>query len=544
MNSINENRLSTIYEEVSYNPAIQTPSNFAQIISGSAIKADIQDSNYTTKRHILPRYEGCKSTTQQLNVWTPGDVGTYGKIPSVQNLKTMVAYCDSISGWPPERMNASAIHILYLIKADGTVITPNVTENSLYSNKGTFESGEKVIISPKTVSSGNPLQYRNIIRGGTRIEPILYTQSGSTNTSPSALWINTINFTNLFNIGIPTITTDVRAQYNYLNNSTVTPFTVATVPFDIFISGQPQNLLTPGRYTVSQNVIDEAISLQIVTKTIIKLINNNSGVPYYFNAELHKYSPSTSTTTTLDFSYSIPVQQLNSFILSANLDSTTLTAGDEIFVILANPNVSPSHLPIELSNSDGSPNQSEFIVNQSPIPITSVTVGSSPNSLWGWPNPTLYPNVITCSNPTLNEAFNNFNIKQSDVTGSGFNPVTLPWSIEYGDEFRFEGREDFVYQVGKIFSPSESGSGRLSQTGSIEVHFNYNLPVSASSSVFNLDHFLIRRYVDDASLVLMEGFKPIDSSGPFIVRPEYVVPELNKSVDEFILDLTQKGLIP
>ena len=130
-----------------------------------------------------------------------------------------------------------------------------------------------------------------------------------------------------------------------------------------------------------------------------------------------------------------------------------------------------------------------------------------------------------------------------DITGSGFNPVTLPWSIEYADEFRFEGREDFVYQVGKIFGPAESGSDRITQTGSIEVHFNYDLPVSASASIFNLDHFLIRRYVDDASLILMEGYRPTNASGPYIVRPEYVVPELDKSVDEFILDLTQKGLI-
>ena len=130
-----------------------------------------------------------------------------------------------------------------------------------------------------------------------------------------------------------------------------------------------------------------------------------------------------------------------------------------------------------------------------------------------------------------------------DIAGSGFNPILLPWSIQYGDEFRFEGREDFVYQVGKVFAPWDSGSGRLSQTGSIEVHFNYNLPISASSSAFNLDHFLIRRYVDDPAQVIMEGFRPISSSGPYIVRPEYVVPELDKSVDQFILDLTQKGLL-
>jgi hypothetical protein len=449
MNNVDEARLNTIYQDIDYSSNILTPVNFNLLISGSALKAAVQDSNYSSKRVTLPRYDGVKSTSQQLNVWTPGDTGTYGKLPTIENLKTMVAYCDSISGWPPERMNASAIHILYLIKSDGTVVIPNTSENSLYDNKGTFESGEKLIISPKTVAAGDPQQYRNVIRGGTRIEPILYTQYGSTNVAPSASWINTINFANLFDTGIPTITTDVRAQYNYINNATLTNNAPTIVPFDIIISGQTQS--TPGRYTVAPNVINEAISLQIVTKTIIKLLNNSSGSPYNFLVQLLKYSPSTSTTTILNFNNNVTVFNIGSITLSANLNSTMLAAGDEIYVNVFSPNVSPSHLPIELSNSDGSPNQSEFIVNQSPIPITSVT-SSGVNSLWGWPNPTLYPNVITCSNNILNEAFNNFNIKQSDITGSGFNPVTLPWSIEYGDEFRFEGREDLLYQVGKIFS--------------------------------------------------------------------------------------------
>ena len=130
-----------------------------------------------------------------------------------------------------------------------------------------------------------------------------------------------------------------------------------------------------------------------------------------------------------------------------------------------------------------------------------------------------------------------------DISGSGFNSIQLPWSIKYGDEFRFEGREDFVYQVGKIFGPADSGSGRLTQTGSIEVHFNYDLPVSASSSAFNLDHFSIRRYIDDPAQILMEGFRPTNSSGPYIIRPEYLVPELDRDVDSFILDLTQRGLL-
>ena len=129
----------------------------------------------------------------------------------------------------------------------------------------------------------------------------------------------------------------------------------------------------------------------------------------------------------------------------------------------------------------------------------------------------------------------------SDITGSGFNSVILPWSIEYGDKFKFEGNESYVYQVGKVFAPADSGSGRITQTGSIEVHFNATLPVSASN--FNLDHFVIRRYVDEASQILIEGFAPIGSSGPYILKPEYVTPELDKGVDDFILILTERGLI-
>ena len=537
MNNINENRLSTRYEEVSYNPAIQTPSNFAQIISGSAIKADVQDSNYTTKRHIIPRYEGCKSTNQQLNVWTPGDIGTYGKIPSVQNLKTMVAYCDSISGWPPERMNASAIHILYLIKSDGTVVIPNVSEDSLYNNKGTFESGERLIISPKTVSAGSPQQYRNIIRGGTRIEPILYTQYGH---SPAS-WNVPINFEDI----ILTVSSSV-GNYTGLYQTTgsavqINSNTPTKVSFSSAIYGN--TYLSNNGYIITTGPVGDGVNLYLDAE--IKYVITqplNTTIDYTIELFIYKNgSPLLDITGNPIFVFDTP--SFNSLLNQGTIDITG--------VLLSNPSLVTSdvytaHIKWIGNVAGGSffvDSNSTFKIFQAPIATSPVT-SSGVNSIWGYFDTTNYPNVITSSEVTLVNLYGDPNVKMVDITGSGFNSVTLPWSIKYGDEFRFEGREDFVYQVGKIFSPAESGSGRLSQTGSIEVHFNYNLPVSASSSALNLDHFLIRRYIDDASLVLMEGFKPINSSGPFIVRPEYVVPELNKSVDQFILDLTQKGLIP
>jgi hypothetical protein len=379
MNNVIENRSSTRYEEVSYNPAIQTPSNFAQIISGSAIKADVQDSNYSSKRVINPRYDGVKSTSQQLNVWTSGDTGTYGKTPTAQNLKTMVAYCDLISGWPPERMNASAIHIKYLIKSDGTVVIPNVSENSLYDNQGTFLTGENIIINTATIGTSNIPSYRKVIKGASSLFPLMTNQIGREDNTNTALWSSSIRFTDPND-----------------------PSTTA-----IFITGS-----TPAT----------------------SLFQSGSG------AGLE-----------------------NSIWLDLSVSNRTL-----VF-----------------------------------LPSSSLIQDAIPNS--------------------------------------GFNPFAVPGLPQTGDELRFMGLEKYAYMV----VSSSLDLTPFSEKLIFYVDKPVQLFINASpSSSFNLNKFLWRRYVDEASQIIMEGYRPFNSQGPYIVRPEYVVPELNKSVDEFILDLTQKGLIP
>ena len=66
---------------------------------------------------------------------------------------------------------------------------------------------------------------------------------------------------------------------------------------------------------------------------------------------------------------------------------------------------------------------------------------------------------------------------------------------------------------------------------------------ASPSSTFNLNKFLLRRYVDEPGQTIITGYKPTNSTGPYIVRPKYVAPELNKNVDDFILILKEKGLI-
>jgi hypothetical protein len=536
INNTEGERLSTKFQDVDYSTGIATPTNFALLISGSAVKAAVQDSNYSSKRVILPRYEGSKTTSQHLNYWTPGDEGTYGKLPTVENLKTAVAYCDSIGGWPPERENASAIFVKYLIKSDGTVIIPNTSENSLADIKGNFESGENILISTKTVSAGQPQQLRKIIRGGSRIEPILYTQYGN---APNITWNTTMSFTDI-------IPSNNGAVGNYIalygktgTSQTLTYGTPQQVTINQTNYGTP---VTSNSYTIPTGAVQDGVQFNIDANIRIRLTNPDStGNPYSYLVTLYIYKNSTPI-------YQVPYSAVNvypnseEYIEFSNTSPVTLTAGN----YTTGDTISAY---IKVDNFQGYPggaqvfNQNTTLkISQYPaftLPVTS----SGTNSIWNWPNSSSYPYVITSSQTTLVNLYGDPNVKMVDITGSGFNPVESPWSIKYGDEFKFEGREDFVYQVGKIFGPADSGSGRLFQTGSIEVHFNAPLPTSALPAIFNLDHFAIRRYADDASQVIMEGFRPTDSSGPYIVRPEFVVPELNKSIDQFILDLTQKGLI-
>ena len=186
INNAFELRPNTLnYQDIDYNSGMVTPTNFGLLISGSALRATVQDSNYTTKRHTLPRYEGSRTTSQQLNRWSPSDVGTYGKTPVIELDKVYVAYSDTIGGYAPERMDTSAVAIKYLIDRNGDVIIPNTTPYSLEIAQGTFITGDQISITSDNIGSGKTSS-RKIIRGGQRIEPILYSQVGH---SPAS-WVN------------------------------------------------------------------------------------------------------------------------------------------------------------------------------------------------------------------------------------------------------------------------------------------------------------------------------------------------------------------
>jgi hypothetical protein len=554
INNINNDRLSTIYEDVDYSTGITTPQNFSLIISGSALKAAVQDSNYTSKRVTIPRYDGSKSTSQYLNIWTPGDEGTYGKLPTVESLKTTVAYCDFIGGYPPERMNASGAHILYLINADGTVSIPNTTPNSLQNVQGNFLTGERFEVNTKGLGTQNT-PYRTIIRGGSLIKPILYTQIGHT----PANWTSSLNLINSniqSNITNITVISNINEIATFGGSNIAQQFTSNQetlgnkdnlVPSDnsgwnvTYDNGNYRQGNGDYYYLVPSAAITQGIDI-IVDSNIV--IYNPSYNSMTVQVTLKRFRGGGETNLQVQtITFGTGETKIVPFYVTLKPQIDILTNDQLYITIRRTTSLAPG-------NSDGYVlfNGTYFNIQQNPLPNPLPSASVATGSVWNYPTSSTY-NQASSSNAgiifmpltssILNVYYDVEGVRQQDITGSGFNPIDTDWSVQIGDEFRFEGREDRTFMVNKVFPPTLSSPERISNTGSLEVHLDSSIP----SASINLDHFLIRRYTDDASFISFEGFKPSNSTGPYIIKPEFVVPELDKDIDSFILDLTQKGLI-
>jgi hypothetical protein len=404
INNILVDRLSAKFQDVDYSTGITTPTNFGVIITGSAVKAAIQDSNYSSKRVILPRYEGSKSTSQQLNKFTLGDTGTYGKLPTVESLKTMVAYCDDIGGWPPERENASAAFVKYLIKSDGTVVIPNTTPNSLADNQETFETGENVLVQfTGTGNQATPI--RKIIRGGTRIEPIIYTQYGQNPAS----WNTTMSFSTDF-ITSTAVGNYVAKSAPSTDNSVISDGIYSGINMNNNISlGAQASAWTNNYYTVNQDIIDENVTLTAGGKIQVGILKGALGSQYHYVtirlirerggiktaltsstklANLSSYDSLLDTWGSNDIAYKYPI-----FELSAQLSPQDLLSGDRIYYdaihttstygIAGNPSTSTIYI---------NKNTSYLDISQSPAQTNTTVYSTGVNTLWGYPNNTkLYP---------------------------------------------------------------------------------------------------------------------------------------------------------
>ena len=127
-------RVSTRFMDVDFQTNPNIAVNEQAILSGSATKAAVQDSNYTTARVTNPRYNGCKTSSptgsiSEFYVNQPMNEGSnLGAIPNVQTYSDWFAYYTNITRYTAGSdypFTVDQVNITTLINGNGETITLN-----------------------------------------------------------------------------------------------------------------------------------------------------------------------------------------------------------------------------------------------------------------------------------------------------------------------------------------------------------------------------------------------------------------------------------
>jgi hypothetical protein len=491
-NSEND-RTSGFWMDVDYSTNAAIAVNSPTILANVAPKADVQDSNYTLTRHINPRYNGSRTTSQQVNEWSEGDTNTYGKNATVDSEKTYYAYFDFINGLSPELKDKSIAHIQFLVDEDGNSIPPD--SSSLALTQGTFQTGEYVLVNLNDPSRFEvPMNQLNgkkqVVRGGYRVDALLYSDSGSS-------YVDEIGFdTGSFSV------TDYEFGANKSSTFTIPNSTYTTYNWsDTTKENVGQWNLGTDKFTFSSDS-DSPVKFQT---TVTYLFNTTGTVQIWLVKNWTSGAPTAAQILDSDyFGYSGLTQK----IVSLNSDFQEFENGDTVQVLLRVSGISAAGVTFNNTTSD---------VFTSTNQINPNGVVSTPY----WSVDTTNTNWITAS-ADLSSLYGSKQLDVIPYDGSTnnpeFDPIIQDFTAQIGDEIRFKGAESYAYMIQDVLLPENQADGKL------KLKLDNNLRNIVTSS---LDHFLLRRYVSDASYVILDAQKPLGSTSPGTMRPEFVTDQLD-----------------
>ena len=511
--------------DVDYTSTFTTPINFDLIISGTADRAQVQDSNYSSQAWSNIRYDGVKSNSPDFNQLTTK--GGYGASPNVEQNKTYIAHFDAVGGTGPEIIGQTAYFIKYLIDENGNVANPEPDTTALYNLLDSYESGKNALVR---LTSGDPTQSSNpndnsltglhpITHVG-RISPILMSEIGSTfAATASTLYFD--DFARYSVISTPEYgfravkTTNTNIPFNnseytiicgletfasdFYNNSTgIYTFTTGTADYNNRVKfsakGQISAEFAPNAPAGS-------------TFTVTFRIKKNEDIISYRDVTFTKLNQNIEDYTER-FIFDTGFQTFN------NTDQVKLTYDG-----FTTPGVSAG-IPSLLSGIEFKA-QNEYPVNPITASVPYWTVGSY---LTG-----SNISVLTSSTALVNAYGTTLYQSQSQaMLNWGFNQISLAFQPQAGDFIRIEYNPDKVFNITNV-----EATDKLYLTV---------VPPIPSGSI--LDHFVIYRIINDGTYVILDVNKTqAGSSFTGIIQPEYISQTLKNNYSNIIQDLTQKGII-
>ena len=530
INNATENRFSLDHLKVDYPYVSITAQNAQAIINGSAVRAQVQDSNYTSLRHINPRYNGSRLIGAQLNEFTPGDI-SYGKTAVIEQNQKYFGYFDWVGAFEPELKGATAAHVIYLIDAQGNAIPTreDFDKGRYYDLVYNFERDKNALISLKVPEEVPSLKTMNglkrILYSGADITPIVHTDGGvNYNAGNVPVGVASIKFAIIgFDTGnYPGAYMTVGLK-NLRDNSVLVDSTFSSTQNGL----KTVNLTIPGLLQVGDNLqpfINAPSSWQTVptsqtTTWILTLLGNP---PTLLNTSISRQLNSLNPNTTDPYngwsggfygSYLVT----NNFITALNTtyNNPALTFTELSFNIIKGINA-----PFWTSTGSNYIESSGSLLNLSTLnSLASIN----------------YFNSIPF--PLFNVGSTSFIQTNPNRDQTGYDEVTTPFIIEAGDQFRFGYDENNVYTV---ISQSFSFFG----IGGVRNRIFFNQDISTSGlTTFELNSFLIRRVIPDPALIIFEYTKPQGIGADGFIYPAAIPDELENNIDKVQEKLKRDNVI-
>ena len=200
INNATEPLYDSDFFKVNYDNGQIVPSNFPQIIDGTAEPAPVNPSNYTTRAQIYPRYNGVRSNAPNFNEGSDDGTG-YGGLVVAGNPAPFIGYYTSKGGSTPEVIGKTIVNLDYIIDEQVNTQVPALSDFTIDSQKSLFPRDGYLYLDPDKNSTGQQFagvtKYK-IYRSGEYATPILYSQTGS-NPAP----IDELNFVIPGSIPVP-----------------------------------------------------------------------------------------------------------------------------------------------------------------------------------------------------------------------------------------------------------------------------------------------------------------------------------------------------
>jgi len=524
-------QFSTQFMDVDYTTNYTAPVNFDLIISGTADRAQVQDSNYSSKTWTNIRYDGSRSNSPDFNKLTTE--GGYGVLPNVEQNQTYIAYFDGVGGTGPEIIGQTAYFIKYLIDEQGNIINPEPTNIGLINLVSNFELGKKAIVEGSTTTLNNLTGGPFNITGVGRISPILVTETGSGRLD----YARTMSFVSSLGEDLTPNIEDYYFLRKRTSDGFVTNTNFADMSFATFINSGSGGSSESSTYTINTDTISGGTPIKFKTR----LVARNESISNILEFTVRIISSTNNFSTfNVEAEDVFNLSSIGGNAVSCIVETPfkNFTAGTK-FRVQHKQNLGQANngdpLNIKIFGLESSGTNTYFTSQQiyQPDTIEIIGINSVTSSYWS------IGEYLTGNNISVLTASRDFtSILSQDILQSQSqamkdfnfsNPEILVSQIQVGDFIRFEYNKNYVHNIVDITNTTE---------GNLALKI---VPPVISGSI--LDHFILYRIINDGTYVILDVEKRTSGTFPGIIQPEYISQTLKDNYNNIIQDLTQKGLI-